>query len=346
MFNQALLRNLIIRTFTGRKGPAQVCDKSWVLWPYERKVTRPSIYLEHTLDRVTGVCEFTNLQRELKLIQGGDREYGPTLAYQVRDVEIIDGHFYKGAMKYSIKEGRDKLWLNSTIEEIREAQLVASWYGNRFFGHWLRDEPTASIMDFSPFQQLSVHRLPYTHEAGYRELFQIHSKSIGLARCRELIIFDDYSQNSFKQRRYEHFRAALKERGIGGTTHPGVFIRRGTSGVARTLVNERAIEEFLQSIGFAIIDQESLSVPEIMQKMAGARVVASVEGSQMAHGIYGIAEGGTFLALQPPYRFNNPYKDYADCLDVNYSFIVGEEAPGGFIISLEDLQKTLDKIPD
>ncbi|MEP1073898.1 glycosyltransferase family 61 protein [Leptolyngbya sp. PL-A3] len=268
------------------------------------------------------------------------------MAYLIRNIEIIDGHFYKGAMKYSIKEGRDKLWLNGSFEELSEAQLVAGWYGNRFFGHWIRDEVTASIIDFSPFQKLSVHRSPYLHEAGYRELFQIHSKSVGLARCRELIVFDDYSQNSFKQKRYEYFRSSLKQGEAGQAKHPGVFIRRGKSGASRTLVNESAIEEFFQSVGFTIVDQENLSAAEVMQKILGAKVVASVEGSHMAHGIYGIAEGGTFLALQPPYRFNNTYKDYADCLDVNYSFVVGEEVPNGFIVSVEDLKKTLDIIPD
>jgi len=49
-----------------------------------------------------------------------------------------------------------------------------------------------------------------------------------------------------------------------------------------------------------------------------------------------------FALLQPPDRFNNVFKDYTDCLGLNYSFVVGHPVAGGFEIRIEDLVRTLD----
>jgi hypothetical protein len=74
--------------------------------------------------------------------------------------------------------------------------------------------------------------------------------------------------------------------------------------------------------------------------------VVATEGSHLAHAIYTMAADGVICALQPPYRFNNIYKDYADCVGLRYAFVVGAPADAGFVIGEDDLARTLEKIND
>jgi hypothetical protein len=46
------------------------------------------------------------------------------------------------------------------------------------------------------------------------------------------------------------------------------------------------------------------------------------------------------LVLQPPFRFNNIYKDVCDAMQVKYGFVVGDAKDGGFTIdpgAVEDM---------
>ena len=56
-----------------------------------------------------------------------------------------------------------------------------------------------------------------------------------------------------------------------------------------------------------------------------------------------MADQGGILTLQPPYRFNNIYKEYADCLEMKYGFIVGEQVEDGFQINLDRLDQLLHR---
>ncbi len=111
-----------------------------------------------------------------------------------------------------------------------------------------------------------------------------------------------------------------------------------------TTVNEDEVAEFLKNQGFAIINPSRISASEIVRQTLGAKLIVGVEGSQLTHGLFSMADDGTLLTLQPPYRFNNVYKDYTDCLGMKYAFVVGKEVADGFEINLEDLARTLDKI--
>jgi len=123
-----------------------------------------------------------------------------------------------------------------------------------------------------------------------------------------------------------------------------VMLLRGNSGTKRSLVNENEIAEFLSSQGFVIVDPQKMSVDEILFETLGAEIVVGVEGSQLAHGLFPLGAAGTILTLQPPDRFNNVFKDYTDCLGLNYSFVVGNPVTGGFEIRIEDLARTLDMV--
>lgn len=75
-----------------------------------------------------------------------------------------------------------------------------------------------------------------------------------------------------------------------------------------------------------------------------AKLVVGVEGSHLIHAMVTIAEGGTLLVLQPPNRFNNPLKDYTDCLGMNYAFLTGHAVEDGFEVDLDQLARLLEQI--
>lgn len=78
--------------------------------------------------------------------------------------------------------------------------------------------------------------------------------------------------------------------------------------------------------------------------VANANMVVGVEGSHLAHGILGAAPGGSMLVLQPPFRFNNAFKERCDLLEITYAFIVGNAVPGGFTVDLNALAKLIDRV--
>lgn len=346
MLNLISLKHKILHLAMGQKGLQDVSDSQWELCPKQSAFSPPAIYLDGILDRISGVAIGTTMEFEIARILGGYREHRATTAYRIRSATLVDGYSYQGAMKYSVVAHPEPLWIQPEFEKIDQASLACSWCGNRYFGHWIRDDLPLSLAAEKLAQPIIVPKQVFVHEPDYRELFAIQALSVRYAHCQELIILDDVGQNSFKRERYEQLRSRLSQVLATDTrSGHGVMIRRGSSGEDRTMVNQEEVENFFIDLGFDILDQENLSALEISRRVKGAKFVVGIEGSHMGHGIFGIAEGGTILILQPPYRFGNVYKDYTDCLGhIHYAFLIGEETAGGFRIHLNELAKTLEKI--
>jgi len=279
----------------------------------------------------------------MERIRGIRREHAATIAYRIRDAQILDGYLYKGAMKYPLVNTKESLFGSSVTDYLPKAALACTWCGNRFFSHWMTDDLTLTLAAQQLAEVIAVARKPYSHEPEYRRLFGIQAPTVTRVQCGELIMIDDFGQNRFKRERYEFLRSRLK---VLEPLHKsqGIMIRRGTLGVPRILTNEAEIERFLETQGFTIIDPDSLSATELVRQTLGANVIVGIEGSHIVHGLFSMADNGTLCILQPPYRFNNVFKDYTDCLGMGYAFVVGKDVPNGFMIEVEDLARTLNKI--
>jgi hypothetical protein len=55
-----------------------------------------------------------------------------------------------------------------------------------------------------------------------------------------------------------------------------------------------------------------------------------------------MADGASFLVIQPPDRFALAYKEFADALDMRFAFVVGVQSARGFQVSIDELRKTID----
>lgn len=323
----------------------EMCEREWIISPACTSLSPPAIRLPGQIERVTGYTDSTSIEFERVRINGGHREHAPTIARVLRNAEICDGYIYKRGAKIPISVGPERFLLRNHSDEVKDsAAITCSFNDSKYFGHWVTDGIPLLMAGglLAPPIRNSQQLTP--HQKEYLSILDLSYDGFTDGRVRELIIMEDYSQNRYKRERYEIIRARFLQSGYS-STHPGVIILRGGSGTTpRYLIKEKEIAAYLQSIGYKVVDPERQSAGEIIEAISGASVVVGIEGSQLAHGLFSMAPSGTLLVLQPPYLFNNVHKDYTDCLDLNYAFVVGDACEGGFSISMDDLKKTLDLI--
>jgi hypothetical protein len=340
------LTSLVLRRVLRRPASLDsVSAKSWRLCDPEASTVPPAIYLPESLEKVSGVMSDTTLASELRRIRGGQVEHCATVAHAVQRARLIRGNLYAGAWRHPLLERTRRTPPKKAICSERTAALACSLYGNIYFGHWLRCDLTLALAAESLGKPVLVARAPYRHEAGYRRLLDLEMPAWSAGTFEQLLVLEDFAQNSFKRRRYQQLRARLRSRlgeGKGGI----VYLRRGVldSREQRSLLNGPEVERFLISHGARVIDPDNMPADEIVRGIMGARLVFSTEGSHMAHAIYAMADDAALCAFQPPTRFNNDYKDYTDCLGMRYAFVVGRPGDGGFVIDTDDIGRTLDLV--
>ena len=340
------LRALILRKLLKiNRSYREVSERTWVLSAAESRISPPAFYREEDLARVTATMGDTNIAYEMSRIRGGRSEHGATVAYELRDVHLIDGALYKGAMMKQLVRRPRRYMARDVPVTTGPVALVGTFYGSVYFGHWITDDLTLQLAAESLAPPFIADRPSYGHEPGYCKLLGIDQHRLSDARFDRLIMLDDVGQNAYKRRRYAELRDRLQKSAPSSGSEL-VYIRRGSAGARerRSLMNIEAVESYLESQGFVIVDPDRLSAAEIAASIVGASVVVGVEGSHMAHAIYAVREGGALCMMQPPYRFNNVFKDYADCLAFAYSFTVGTEVSGGFTVDLGDLERVITKV--
>lgn len=288
----------------------------------------------------------TTFEHELRRIKGGKVEHAATVVHTVGKARLYRGCLYAGAWN---KQLLDRAARGSfrTIEPSAEKTgvLACTLYGSMYFGHWIRDDLTLAIAAETLDRPILVARRPYHHEPGYRQLLGLEGSACTEGMFERMLVLEDTGQNSFKKTRYQELRARLRSRcpSDGASL---VYIRRGAlrARQRRLLVNGPEVEDFLRSRGFRVIDPDQLSSEEIVRAIMGAKLAIGTEGSHMEHAAYTMAEDSVICVLQPPDRFNNVLKDYADCLGQRYAFVVGTPAEGGFNVEPDEIDRTLASI--
>ena len=76
--------------------------------------------------------------------------------------------------------------------------------------------------------------------------------------------------------------------------------------------------EALARRGAVVVEAEKLSVPQLITQLFGARIIISIEGSQLSHALYTLCDESGIVVIQPPDRFFNSHMDWARSLNVRY----------------------------
>jgi hypothetical protein len=343
--NYQELRSAVLRRVLRRPAHyADLADRRWSLAPATTLQQPAAIFLDGEMERVGAVQEDTTLQAEVARLSSRQQHHMETVAYRFSEVQLQAGRLFKGGMSHRMSHLTDLASRREQVD-IDSAAIASTLLGSLYFGHWMRDDSTLQLAVKSLAPTIDVARQSYTHEAGYRDLLSLQEHRVARARVRELFLLDDWGHNPFKRRRFAELRATFRRSvPISGTER--IYIRRGRAVGARgrDMLNTNEVEQFLTAQGFAMIDPDSMSAKEIASIANGAKLVVGLEGSHLGHAIFPIADEGTLLVLQPPLRFNNPYKDVSDSLGLRYAFTVGTQETEGFRIDLTRLGRLLDRV--
>jgi capsular polysaccharide biosynthesis protein len=195
----------------------------------------------------------------------------------------------------------------------------------------------------------------WPNNAGYLALFGQSPIELGRAHVRRLVLYHDIAHNEHKVRRFRTLRAQVAANRKPKAAGRIVYLMRGKLGGAqpvgtdayrssfgRTLLNEAEIVEALIRRGVIIVCAETLTVPQLIEELLGARIVIGLEGSQLSHGLFTLHDNGGMLAIQPPDRLYNGYMDAMNVLGMRYGIVVGEKRQSGFHLSPGDLLRTID----
>lgn len=264
---------------------------------------------------------------------------------RVRQARIVGPFLYKGDLRQHVGFGREPAWISEPRETIDgEATLVTSFSGSRWFGCLLLDDLTFEVIPGVAEPLLRMQSSTYPQESGYRELLSLEeSRLVTNALVEDLSVVSEPALNPSRSDRYRQLRERLRQSVAARRPPRGVYLRRSGPGEARVLLNEPKVEEALSSRDFDIIDPVESTPLEIAERTLEASIVAGVEGSQLSHGIFSMADDAAFMVIQPPHRFALPYKDFADCLGMEFAFLVADPHPsGGFEVDIDDLHRTLD----
>ncbi len=346
--NVSLLRRRLARLRMGRSIDIKsLAAREWVLCPEETVVVPPALYLDGAIERIKALSPWRSWNIEMLLVNGGTVHHAASRAHLIEKVDLVGAFLYAGAARANPGYGREELILRNSPQRraIPTANLISNNAGSHFFGNYLLDDFPLALLAENSDENISMVTKSYEHEPGYRELLSLRNAPlVQNARIEQLILYTDFAQNSLKASRYQVLRSRMQNKFAGATAKPGVYIKRGRTGELRALDNELEIEQLLDAVGFDIIEPARLSAEEIARRTLGAPIVVSVEGSHLSHAIFTVADGGTFLVLQPPDRFAMPYKEFTDRLEMRFAFLVGNKTTGGFMIPPNDVRRMLDRL--
>ena len=345
----SITRKMVYKFFGTQFNKDSFLGVSEVLCPAEVQDVKPAVFFHSHLERVKSACDFTSLNYQFNLVNATSITHDPTVLYHLGSARIYREIIALENMSY-ISRCKEKLIGPVECEAMDEALISFSDFGRIYFGHWLRDNLTVSLLGNQQRPFVKLYKPRYFHVKGYAALTEYNPHFIQEANVKELSIAFDYSQNSLKIARYLVLRKRIETKLNPETIkHVGVYLSRGSSGSGRHLVNEEAVINYLLSIGFNVINPELIEVEDIIRSLWNARIIISVEGSAINHALYPMALNGAILVLQPPYRFVNAHKGIANAIGRKYGFYVCQSTANKMDFVLDDFnrfQQLIDQLLD
>jgi hypothetical protein len=309
----------------------------------EEQDVPPAVYLPEHLQRITGPTVNCILSVTMERMHDTHPVHAPTLMYPIGKTRLFGGGLWTHNNQFvtrSLNEKDDFERVNISHAVVTDADV-----GLSYFGHWMREVVPASLVGTTEIPSLSLRRPHYSHAAQYEQFFKLKTIYANRGTVDNLYLLSDFSQNSYKLKRYLTLRDNLKDSlKPQDTAYKGVFIARGQTGSKRALLNENEVITHLEKNGFDVIYPEKMTSEEVIRKLWNAKTVITVEGSAHNHAIYSMARTGSLLSLQPPSRFGIIIKNACDCLGIGWGFYVcasSNDGEGFYVDSFSDLDKII-----
>lgn len=337
--------NAMVRKLAGRPIPDVIASarEQWDVSPGSTQTILPGIHLPDQISRIKAT-EFAPFDHVAGVLKGGFVvQQGPTRAYRINDVDLVDGVLYGPNTQRHLRPRRARSPFYKAPSEAMSGAIYESWNGNRWFGCWLAEDclayPLAEAFGTPVATPVTAG---WGHRPAYNARLGIAPRQIDAAHFDELILFDDMAGNAGRMKRAEEMRNKLVQ-GCQGVPVPGVFLLRGKSGDLRLMANEGEIAQRLATdYGFLILDPATASLDELAAACSQARVIAGVEGSHLVHGAVMMPPDATLFVIQPPTRATVFLKALTDLRGQRFAFVVAEGGVDGFTCDWTDIQRTLD----
>ena len=321
-----------------------ISARSWPLAPGCTQHEPPALFEASDTARILGVAESSTLALQMSRVSGGLRQHAPTMAYRIRSASLCNGHVVRPNMVYRVGAGPMPWFASPSRPQLEAAVLACTAFGVKYFGHWLMDDMPLTLAARHLGEPISVLDHLSDHQQAYAALLGTEARSLLDAQIKELIVIDDVGQNSFKSQRLEELRSRLLKRYPAALSTKVMILRKNT-GKSRLLVNEMEIAERLAEQGFRILSPLEVCAEELVQACLGAQVVVGVEGSHLTHALVCMPPGGTLITLQPPHRFDAVIKDWCDCRQIRFGFVVGQPVQdGGFVVNYDQIDRLLQRV--
>ncbi len=318
------------------------------LCPQEEQDVASAIYLPSHLGRITGPTINCILSVTMERMHQTHAIHAPTLMYPIGKTRLFGGGLWTSKNEFltrSINEKDDFDRVN-----LRQAVITDADVGLSYFGHWMREVVPASFVGTPEIPSLSLRRPHYSHAAQYEQFFKLKTIYANKGLVENCYLLSDFSQNSYKLKRYLTLRDNLKvSLNPTNIAYEGVFIARGQTGSKRALINEIEVINHLEKKGFDIIYPEKMTSEQIIRRLWGAKTVITVEGSAHNHAIYSMAQNGALLTLQPPSRFGIIIKNACDCLGIGWGFYVcapSSDGEGFYVDVFSDLDRVIEQLQE
>lgn len=317
----------------------------WDIMPAETLQYQPALALPGQVERIRASVFAPLPDTIAALTNQGLTHEGPTRAWRLRNVDLIDGVLYHNGGEYHLRQRSRRYALARRPQQRVSGALYETWTTNRWFGSWLMDACPAYDLAADAGQPVTTMppAKPGSHQDRYQILAGMSPQIIeGDAHFEELVMFDDRANNRAKGARSRK----LRDRFLAGRQPkpvPGVFLLRGHAGDQRLLLNERELAESLAAErGFLVIDPLESSVDDLIEACGAAGAIVGVEGSHLVHGITVAPEGAAIVPIQPPLRVAATLKQQGDRLGHRFGLLVAEGGDSEFRLDRDDLFATLD----
>jgi hypothetical protein len=330
------------RILRGPGTPQSVAFEEEVLCPEETSATRPPIFLPGQLDRVTGATEHQPVKAEVESMLAPVYKHAATVAYHIKDAIIFDGSVYAGNLRHFITE---KSLFSSASEprHLKIAGLASTTIGAQYFGHWLRDDCIQYILAEKTGAPLCIGGADSDHKRQYASYFGQNWTPTDRAVVDDLIIYQDFAQNGLKLERYRLLTNKIQAKFFFPQKRSElVYLRRGLTGNTRTIQDEATLINTLLKIGFVVVDIATDDLKLVLETLAQAKLVVSIEGSHVCHCCYTFAENCGLLTLQPSNRFTAIQRHWAECIGVHFGFVVGIPGQVGHVFSIDEILSTIE----
>lgn len=308
------------------------------------------IYNEEEMRRVTGTDEWLLMAVQMEYL-AGTQEYGPTVAYRLPPMPMIDGNLARGRRRFEMSTERERLIVWERLPTLRGHAFASTSFGTKFFAHQVLDNlPTALVAkEFGTPTFVTPPGRRNPHADSYAELLEFDTISQWSAQTEGCWVFHDMFLNDSKLERLQTLRQRLAARHVGATSNGSavgrrLMIRRGDSGARRAPVNELVLAEHLSAGGWTVIDHTTMDVDDLSIMLAAAEVVVSVEGSHLTHAICALPAGAAVVVLMPPARFTLILRDFFDRLGISFGFHVGVPRDDGtWAVEVDAVERIVER---